>query len=226
MTEKTPVGLKLVGFYRGIVKAHSPNGKCKIFWPGVTPAEWFEDDEKLSLIPDAEQAAPLFASGGDGNGTFCYPEVGTTVWGFFENGDANFPVYFATTLSFNDNSTTYNDELKWDLLKSRRDKRIIKVDEFTITINSENESVVVDNGVGHITLSKDGKISLDTSNDIDIVGNNVNIMAVKNLNLVSTNTTNTAAETIESFSQNHHIRTTGGGTSIKGDLPFYGIQVW
>ena len=226
MLEKTPSGTKLTGFYRGIVKAHSINGRCKIFWPGVSPSEWKDDSSKINLLPDAEQAAPLFASGNNGNGTFCYPDVGSTVWGFFENGDMNYPVYFAATLSFNDNSQTYNDSLKRNATSVERDIRIIKISNLTITINAQDGSIAVDNGEGSIVLSKDGRISLSTSNDISIRGNNVTIAAAKDININSTNIKAIASENIDTFSQRNNIQTTGGGTSIKGDLPFYGLQIW
>ena len=70
-------------------------GRCRIFIYGVYPDEWKNSPEKL---PPAEQASMLFAGSNMGNGVFSYPNVGATVWCFFENGDQNYPVYFAATL--------------------------------------------------------------------------------------------------------------------------------
>lgn len=95
MEIKTNHGIKLTGFFRGQVKKHCSDGKCKIFIPGVYPDECLEN---FNLIPDAEQAAPLFGGVNNGNGMFSYPNIDSIVWCFFENGDHNRPVYFASTL--------------------------------------------------------------------------------------------------------------------------------
>ena len=87
----------LSGFYRGIVLKHLANGKCKIWIPGVYPDEW-RDEKKIDLLPSAEQASPLSFGAADGNGIFSYPNINAVVWCFFERGDQNFPVYFASTL--------------------------------------------------------------------------------------------------------------------------------
>ena len=88
------------GFYRGQVLKHLPNGYCKIWIPGIY-------DEALKATPDklpnAEQAAPLLFGYqneryGVGNGAYSYPDLNAIVWCFFQNGDQNFPVYFAATL--------------------------------------------------------------------------------------------------------------------------------
>lgn len=84
------------GFYRGKVVQRSSNkhGFLKIWIPGVYPQEWQTTPAKL---PDAEPASPLFAGCNNGNGMFSYPNIGSTVWCFFQNEDQNFPVYFAAT---------------------------------------------------------------------------------------------------------------------------------
>jgi len=98
MTQKTPTGNRLTGFYRGKVLARSKNGKgyLKVFIPGVYPEE-FNSLENATNLPDCEQAAPLFGGCNNGNGTFSYPNEGSVVWCFFQNGDPNFPVYFASS---------------------------------------------------------------------------------------------------------------------------------
>ena len=84
------------GFYRGKVVQRSSNkhGLLKIWIPGVYPEEW---EDQPSMLPDAEPASPLFAGCNNGNGMFSYPNIGSTVWCFFQNEDQNFPVYFAAT---------------------------------------------------------------------------------------------------------------------------------
>jgi len=96
MTQNTTTGNKLIGFYRGKVLARSKNGKgfLKVFIPGVYPEE-FNNLDKATNLPDCEQASPLFGGCNDGNGMFSYPNEGSVVWCFFQNGDPNFPVYFA-----------------------------------------------------------------------------------------------------------------------------------
>jgi len=84
MLEKTEVGNKLVGIYRGIVLKHLPHGYCKIMIPGVYPLSLSSYPDEL---PSAEQATSLFAGANNGNGIFSYPNIGATVWCLFANGD-------------------------------------------------------------------------------------------------------------------------------------------
>lgn len=83
------------GFYRGKVLKHLDKGLLKVFIYGVYPQSL---EAKADSLPTCEQAAPLFAGTNDGNGMFSYPNIGSTVWCFFQNGDYNFPVAFASTL--------------------------------------------------------------------------------------------------------------------------------
>lgn len=94
------------GFYRGKVLQRSSNkhGLLKIWIPGVYPEQFGSEPSKL---PDAEPAAPLFAGCNGGNGMFSYPNVGSTVWCFFQNNDQNFPVYFAATYGGTDAAGQY-----------------------------------------------------------------------------------------------------------------------
>lgn len=165
---------RVTGFYRGKVVAHSTNGKCKIFWPGVTPGD-FED--KPDELPDAEQAAPLFASGPQNNGVFFYPDIGTFVWGFFANEDVNYPVYFASSI-FSDSNSPHYSNIATDSIKEKNEK-IIRMDGVVIVFNSNantfsilsdngsNSSKITMNGDGNIEISCTGKISLN-ANEIEI----------------------------------------------------------
>ena len=102
------------GNYRGVVKSHGPNGLCKIFFPGVHDSTFENNTERL---PWSEPAQPLFAGGGTSNGIFQYPDINSTVWGFFEGGNINRPVFFALTNNnkakfiAGENSIQYNNVL-------------------------------------------------------------------------------------------------------------------
>ena len=84
MLQECSSGNKLVGIYRGTVLQHLSHGYCKILIHGVYPQEWATEPDN---IPKAEQASPLFAGTNNGNGTFSYPNIGSTVWCMFANGD-------------------------------------------------------------------------------------------------------------------------------------------
>lgn len=103
-------GNKLNGFYRGIVLKHLSNGFCKIYIPSVYPEE-YNSYEKADNLPSAEQAAPLSFGTNNGLGIFSYPNIGSIVWCFFQNGDQNLPVYFASTLGGKDTTNNWNKAL-------------------------------------------------------------------------------------------------------------------
>ena len=88
-------GIKLTGIYKGVVLKHLPNGKLKVFIPGIYPKEW-NDFDKCSKLPDCIIAPPIFAGNNKGNGTFSYPNTDAIVLVFFDNGDQNYPIAFAT----------------------------------------------------------------------------------------------------------------------------------
>lgn len=92
MIQDTINGKKFWGQYMGVVRRHLFNGKCKVWVPGVYEHEYADKPE---MLPDAEQASPIFAGGAAGNGVFSYPNLGAAVWVFFKNGDQNYPVYWA-----------------------------------------------------------------------------------------------------------------------------------
>lgn len=70
------------GFYRGLVLKHLRNGMCKIWIPGVYPAE-LSSYEEADKLPSAEQASPIAFGANGGNGVFSYPNIGSVVWCFF-----------------------------------------------------------------------------------------------------------------------------------------------
>ena len=88
---------KYFGFYRGTVEQLLNKGFIKISIPGIL---YFEDDEgnlDISKLPPAECASTPFGGNSKNIGLFAYPELYSTVWCFFENGDLNKPIYFATS---------------------------------------------------------------------------------------------------------------------------------
>lgn len=220
MLEKTNKGTKVSGFYRGKVLEHGVNGRCKIFWYGVNPMQYENSPDDL---PYSEQAAPLFASSSNGNGVYSYPAVGTIVWGFFANEDVNYPVYFAATLDNSVNSNNYSLK-KYELDKEQKVKKIL-IGDLTIEIDSDRNSVSIANGDSSIRLLHDGTITLGGKNII-INGNEISIESLSDLMINARNIDSIAQEKTKIYARNVEIRTRNGGTSIKGDLPYYGIQVW
>jgi len=120
--------------YRGIVKAHGTNGKCRIFVPGV----YASADENSTSLPLAEPAQPLFAGCANGQGIFQYPVIGSTAWVFFENGDHHRPIFFASTLGGEDASSNF-----------QADKYIIKTKTSTITIDDLSGDISIATSATH-----------------------------------------------------------------------------
>lgn len=94
---------KFNSIYRGtVVDNLGSQGQCKIFVIGVYPTEYKDDS---SALPWAEPAMPLFGGNfTNKNGTLnaeatinTTPHVGAEVFVFFENGDHNHPIFFATS---------------------------------------------------------------------------------------------------------------------------------
>lgn len=86
--------MKYYGFYRGIVMQCLNNGFCRIMIPGIIEAI----DGDINQLPLAEPAQSLGGGGLDSpNGNFMYPDLNSTVWCFFEGGNLDRPVYFATS---------------------------------------------------------------------------------------------------------------------------------
>lgn len=84
MLSETTSGNKLVGMFRGKVLKHLPHGYCKIMVHGVYPQDW---EAQPDMLPSAEQASILFGGTNQGNGVFSYPNIGSSVWCWFANGD-------------------------------------------------------------------------------------------------------------------------------------------
>ena len=85
--------MKYYGHYRGQVKQCLNNGFCRIWIPGILECV----DNDINTLPLAEPAQPI--GGGDDmdSGSYAYPALESIVWCFFEGGNIERPVYFATS---------------------------------------------------------------------------------------------------------------------------------
>ena len=197
MIEKSIGSNRISGFYRGIVQAHSDNGRCKIFWPGIMPDE-YESVEMAKFLPDAEQASPLFFGSSmqsgvnGGSGIFFYPNIGSIVWGFFENEDINHPVYFASSLASNLTKDEYASlkDSNTGTLKVRTASAALD-----IAFNNEDSLVTINGKSGNsevsLSIKKDCGVSISSSTgNIEIDAENVTIKARSSLSLESNNVVN------------------------------------
>lgn len=203
---------KLNGFYRGTVLKHLYNGKCKVFIYGVYNENYINDPDKL---PDAEQAMPIFGGSYEGSGMFSYPNLGSTVWCFFQNGDQNYPVIFATTLAgsnarkewtnsgpfiirneykkdleLNDNSQESNTEEKE--FKPDIDSYVhkIKVKRSEVELNEAGFIKITTRNKDNtntckIILDADGNLTIDSTVGIYLISDLIRIQATKQLDFQS-----------------------------------------
>jgi hypothetical protein len=84
---------KYYGFYRGEVVQLLNNGFCRIRIPDILESI----DGNINTLPPAEPAQTIGGGANTVNGTFTYPALGSIVWCFFEGGNLERPVYFATS---------------------------------------------------------------------------------------------------------------------------------
>ena len=88
-------GIKCYGMYLGTVVQHLTHGLLKVYIQGVYPPEW---EQTPSMLPICQQVTPQFGGSSNGNGTFSYPNIGSTVVCMFANGDQNLPLTFGSIL--------------------------------------------------------------------------------------------------------------------------------
>lgn len=111
----SPMNNQYGGMYRGTVLNNDDpkhRGRCKIFIPGVYNDEFADEDGKY--LPWAEPSQPLFCGGIEKNGTFQCPDLGSTVWCFFESNDTARPVFFGQTTDAQGYFDTDHCRLLWD----------------------------------------------------------------------------------------------------------------
>ena len=161
-------------------------------------ADEYEKIENVEFLPEAEQASPLFLGSSmqsginSGSGAFFYPNIGSIVWGFFENEDINRPVYFASTLGSDATKGIYND-----LKDSNSGKIRIRTSSSTLDIDMNTEESLLkvsgtsgDNSVS-LSISKDCGVSISSSvGNVKIDAENVSIKARSVLSLESDNIVN------------------------------------
>nr|MDO8117413.1 hypothetical protein [Candidatus Sigynarchaeota archaeon] len=87
--------LKFNGFFRGkVVDVPSDkSGLIKVFVHGVFPEEY---EQRFQNLPYAEPAMSIFGGNLGAASISSYPKKGAMVWVFFDGGDFNRPVYFAS----------------------------------------------------------------------------------------------------------------------------------
>lgn len=128
------------GMFRGIVvnndDAEFLRGRCKVYVPGVYPRSF--RDNNGEQLPWAEPCQPLFCGGGGDNhdnGMFQCPDVGSTVFVFFDNRDITKPVMFGQTTD--KAGFFYNTKCKmfWEGM-------YIEMDKTTHTITASAENIV------------------------------------------------------------------------------------
>lgn len=179
------------GNYRGIVKQHGLNGLCKIYFPGVYPKEY---ETNITKLPWAEPASSLFGGGSLLNGSFMYPDIESTVWGFFEAGNINMPVFFAQTN--NDKTQFISGECS------------IVYGDFLLKLDTTNNVLNISNSKqsGKISLNADtiemlSKIlKIQTTSLVDITSPNTTVKGTTKLdNMTFTGTTITGVSTINGF---------------------------
>ena len=235
MIQQTPSGNKLTGFYRGTVLKHLSNGFCKIYIPSVYPQQW-NSYEMADNLPSAEQAAPLSFGCNKGLGIFSYPNIGSTVWCFFANGDQNYPVYFASTLGGDGAVSPGN----WDAARAMAGSH--PEDAYVHKIHVKNSDIeIYETGYMKVTtqlgenhckvvLDQDGNIEIDSTTQISLHAKNVSIKADTQMNILTptlvmdvTNQTNLTTPTFvsvnkDSFnvkSPNINLDAKEGGAVIK-----------
>ena len=193
MMHESQCEMKLYGFYRGVVLKHLSNGRCKIWIPTVYPDEWNSYD-KADLLPSAEQASSLAFGANNGNGVFSYPNIDSIVWCFFERGDQNFPIYFASTLGGKDNAFKKWDESLAMAGSHPDDAYVHHIEAGTshiyvyesgfikvVTHNSDKSSKCT------MTLDASGNITLDGSNTITLNAKNIVLNGSTQIDILAPN---------------------------------------
>ncbi len=142
-------GTRCQGLYRGQVVQHLTHGRLKVFVYGIYPEAYINQPD---LLPICEQMTPLWGGSYDGNGSFSYPNLSSTIWIQFANEDVNYPVAIGATLG-GENAYWQYENIK------AKDEEISKKHMFTT-------------GMAHFEMHESGKISSYVQQPYD---NNVSI---------------------------------------------------
>lgn len=176
--------MKFSDICRGIVVDNSgEKGRCKIYVPGVYPSEY---EKNAKLLPWAEPAMPLyggsFTAGSGSLNTECgfvgWPKKGAHVWVFFEQGDWNYPIYFAAINAGAGWISEHNNQ--WVL---RTDNVSIRVDEDPSSSDSTSKFDSYNKSCTHLSVPESEE-DIPTRLDIQVKGNvHINITGSVNLKI-------------------------------------------
>jgi len=197
---------KYFGMMRGIVIKNDDTefqrGRCKVYVPGVYPEKFKENDGEL--LPWCEPCQPLFCGGGGDlhkNGTFQYPDVGSTVWLFFENNDITRPVMFGQTTDSEGKFDNNICKVYWEGMYIEMDKTT-----HTITASATNITAIAEkelNGYAE-TINLTAVTANLTSTTTNMIADTTNV--------TSNNVTNVTSPNINMY----------GDTLIKGTVHITG----
>lgn len=211
---------KLFGFYRGIVLKHLSYGNCKIWIPGVYPEKW-NDASNADKLPTAEQASSLSFGAAKGLGVFTYPNIGSIVWCFFENGNRDLPVYFASTLGGQEAMAN------WDKARpmagSSDDAYVHKIAVKKSTIEVYETGLVKvkteDEGKKcEIDMDADGNITLQSDSTITLKSKQILIDAATQIDIKAPTIANTAGISTTTTSPAINLDSSAGSTKISSSL--------
>lgn len=211
--DKLPLNLSFNGFYRGIVlDVNDPlkAGRLKIRIHSVY------DDVQEDAIPWAEYADTFFSKG------LFLPDVGDTVWCFFDNGSHMHPVFFAGSQS----STQHPSEK--DSNSTYAKNRVFKLKgghklEFDDTGSGR---INIEHGSGtRMTFMPNGDVILNVTNNLiqnisgDItttVGGSVSTSIGGSSNTSVSGSSELSASSINQSSSGSSSYTAGGAMSVSG----------
>ena len=149
-----------------------------------------------NMLPDAEPASPIFGGSNDGKGMFSYPNIGSVVWCFFQNGDQNYPVYFAACQGGRGANMHWDEvraNITEDTASNGKDAYIHKIDAQFSTIKMwesgyiEIESKFDSAGTDKTKIVLDGKgnLIITSSQQMQVTAPNINIRATDVLSLAA-----------------------------------------
>lgn len=152
---------KIGGYHRGVVVDNDDPkqwGRVRVRVLG------FFDGINVQYLPWAVPAMSFSVGGGAGSGfgSFCVPEVNSTVWCFFEGEDYNQPVYFAA-------APDGVHGLPSERITNYPNRRVIKTSSGIILyVDSTSNVVKLEHPSGKIIqMDGDGNVTV-TANDLTV----------------------------------------------------------
>lgn len=171
---------RVSGFHRGIVKDNADpeqQGRVRVCIPVL-----FEDIA-TQYLPWAAPAMPFSFGGGagSGHGSFCVPEVDSTVWCFFEGDDYNQPVYFAA-------APDGTHGLPTERTINYPDRRVVKTaNGIVIYVDDEDDEIKVIHPTGKY-------VEMDGGGNVVVDGANVSITASGTITINASGTITVSAD--------------------------------